>query len=307
MKSMVSVIIPAYNAGRWLSSAIDSVLRQTYDEIEIIVVDDGSTDATAESLSPYFLKITYVRQKNSGPAAARNRGISLARGRFIAFLDADDLWLPDKLERQVDALDRDPAAGACHTNVDFMDERGNVVDHPDEGLEQSGMILERLLLWKSRVLLSSLLLRRECLESTGGFDETLLTGEDWHFIMRCARRNIFAYLPERLLLRRERPDSLTSRAYASARNNTTFESLRKALDGFPEIDPRVRRAAFEIRYFHYGYMNFRRGEYVLARGYFLKTLACSMFNMRACLLLMLSMAPWVAGRLVPRTLAGGRT
>ncbi len=303
---LVSVVIPVYNMAGFIAGAVDSALKQSWRALEIIVVDDESSDSTAEALAPYLSRITYIRQKNAGAAAARNRGIRAARGEYVAFLDSDDVWLEEKIERQLGLFFAAPDIGACHTGARIIDAGGRVIEElPDEGFTQSGQILLPMLLWKSRVLLSSLMVRRECLLRTGEFDETLKTGEDTHFIMRCARLYGFGYLPGKLLLRRAHPDSLTNMAYSSMKNNATFLSLRKALELFPEIDAKTRRAAFEVRYFHYGYTNFRRGNFAFARMFFRKTLGYSFFNLRAHMFLILSFFPGIAARLIPARRWGG--
>ena len=110
----VSVIIPAYNAGRTIDAALQSVFAQTFRSFEIIVVDDGSTDDTADRVEAWGSRVMLHRQKNAGPAAARNRAIASARGEFLAFLDADDVWLPTKLARQVSYFERYPETGLLH-------------------------------------------------------------------------------------------------------------------------------------------------------------------------------------------------
>ena len=113
----VSVIIPAYNAARYLPEAIDSVLTQTYQDCEIILVDDGSTDDTAEVVSRYGTRVTYVQQSNQGVGAARNTGIDLARGDYLVFQDADDVLLPGKLEVQASFLDQHPDVDAVFSDI----------------------------------------------------------------------------------------------------------------------------------------------------------------------------------------------
>src|SRR5574337_356453 len=113
----VSVVVPAYNAAAFLRRAIDSVLGQTAVDLELLVVDDGSTDATLQLLAGYGERLRAISQVNAGPAGARNRGLALARGRYIAFLDADDWWLPEKLGRQVALLDSRPEIGFCSTGT----------------------------------------------------------------------------------------------------------------------------------------------------------------------------------------------
>src|SRR6266566_518104 len=113
----VSVVIPAFNAGRTITAALQSVFAQTYRRYEVIVVDDGSADDTALRVAEWGSRIQYVRQANGGPGAARNEGIRRARGRLIAFLDADDVWLPRKLQRQMAYFDRFPETGLLHAHT----------------------------------------------------------------------------------------------------------------------------------------------------------------------------------------------
>ena len=123
----VSVVIPTYNCEQFLDRTIDSALRQTYQDFEIIVVDDGSTDGTQSLVAGYGKAVRYVYQPNQGASAARNTALSQASGEFIAYLDADDLWLPEKLARQVEFLDAHPACGFVHTEVSVIDEQDNVL------------------------------------------------------------------------------------------------------------------------------------------------------------------------------------
>lgn len=112
---LISCIVPVYNGELYLREAIDSILAQTYRPLEIIVVDDGSTDATPDVVAGYGDRLRYIRQPNAGPGAARNHGLNLAQGEFIAFLDADDLWHPDKLARQMTRFLNRPDLDLCIT------------------------------------------------------------------------------------------------------------------------------------------------------------------------------------------------
>jgi glycosyltransferase involved in cell wall biosynthesis len=184
MKPRVSVIIPAYNHGHHLPAAIRSVREQKWPALEIIVVDDGSTDETArvmEELAGEDLR--YIRQKNSGAAASRNRGIGESDGEWIAFLDADCRWLPGKLEKQLRVLEEEKADFAYHGCV-IVDEEGNTLKTiPAEPQEN----LVGALIWGNFLPTSSVMVRRACLEKVGGFDETLPTlGEDWDLWLRLA-------------------------------------------------------------------------------------------------------------------------
>jgi len=163
----VSVVIAAYNAERWIAEAIQRVLGQDYPVLEVIVVDDGSTDATREAIAPFREPVRYVFQENAGSAAARNHGIRLARGELVAFLDADDRWLPGKLAAQVD-----PDCGWCYTDAWLVDAstQSKKVRLSQLAAIPEGWVLEALLL-SNFVPFSSALVRREALDAVGGFRE----------------------------------------------------------------------------------------------------------------------------------------
>src|SRR5436309_7380613 len=120
----VSVIIPVFNGERYIRQTIESVLAQTYRDFELLVIDDGSTDGTAEAVKEYEKDLRYVHQGNGGASKARNQGIRFSQGKYIAFLDADDLWEPEKLTIQVEFLERNPKIGLVHCNCDGIDEEG---------------------------------------------------------------------------------------------------------------------------------------------------------------------------------------
>ena len=123
----VSVIIPSYNCARYLGRAIDSACEQTYMDYEIVLVDDGSTDDTKDVAMQYGQKVTYLYQQNQGLSAARNQGISKASGELLAYLDADDMWYPEKLERQVAFLDAHPECGIVHSEMSIINEQDEVL------------------------------------------------------------------------------------------------------------------------------------------------------------------------------------
>lgn len=175
----ISVIVPVYNGAGFLREALDSVTVQNYTPIEIIVIDDGSTDTSALVIRSFaeasLVPLRYVFQTNQGPGAARNRGIGLARGELIAFLDQDDLWLPDKVERQVARLRQDPALGYVLTMSEFF---------LDAGLARPEWLRpEQLSMAQVGFLPSCLLARRRVFEQIGLFDSTQTTSSDadWFF------------------------------------------------------------------------------------------------------------------------------
>lgn len=202
MNPTVSVIIPNYNYGRFLGEAVESVLAQTYPCREIIVVDDGSTDDSLKVLASYEKNgIKVVQQKNCGVGAARNAGVKASSGDLIAFLDADDYWLPQKIEKQVGRLISDEEFGFVTCGMEEFDALGNIIDTYTKGKE--GWCAEDILLIKSVTAGpgSTSLLWRRVFEQVGGFDERkeLHPSEDWEFAYRVARVAKIAFVPEILV------------------------------------------------------------------------------------------------------------
>jgi len=182
----ISVIIPTYNRGWTIGEAVDSVLAQDYRDFELIVVDDGSTDNTPEILDAYRGTIKVFRQENQGVSAARNRGIDEASGGFIAFLDSDDLWLPQKLSRQVEFFNTTPDALICQTEEVWI-RNGVRVNPKKRHKKPSGMIFEPSLAL-CLVSPSAVMMRRSLLEIVGNFDETLPACEDYDLWLRISCR-----------------------------------------------------------------------------------------------------------------------
>jgi glycosyltransferase involved in cell wall biosynthesis len=178
----VSVIIPAFNAGRFIAEAVDSVLAQTVPAAEVIVIDDGSTDDTQQCLRPYGDRITYTWQRNQGVAAARNHGLKRAQGDFVAFLDADDYWHPQKLELQLKAFSQNPSLGLLGTEV-FDWPAADLPKPNDDG----SFIVDvpwRNLVVRNCFTTSAVMIRRELLQRVGLFDTNLHGPEDYDFWLR---------------------------------------------------------------------------------------------------------------------------
>ena len=199
-KTQVSVIIPTYNRGWTIGEAVDSVLAQDYRDFELIVVDDGSTDNTPQVLDAYRGAIKVFRQENKGVSAARNRGISEASGRFIAFLDSDDLWLPQKLSRQVEFFNTTPDALICQTEEVWI--RSGVRVNPKKRHKKpSGMIFEPSLAL-CLVSPSAVMIRRSLLEIVGNFDEALPACEDYDLWLRISCRFPVYHIDTPLIIKR---------------------------------------------------------------------------------------------------------
>ena len=194
----VSVVIPAYNTARFLPEAIESVLGQTFTSYEVIVIDDGSTDATVSIARSFGERVRCLRQENQGPSAARNHGIAAARGEFVAFLDSDDRWEPEMLAEQLAAFAADPEAGLVFTNCINTD--GEVllpVDCSAQRTAHSGRVFHHLLR-ENFVITSTVMVRRACLAATGGFDPALRVSEDFDLWVRIARLFPLRFVPRSL-------------------------------------------------------------------------------------------------------------
>lgn len=165
----VSVIIPVYNGDRYIAETINSVLRQTYTDYEIIVIDDGSRNTLQQALQPYLQHIHYVYQDNQGVAAARNYGLHMAQGELIAFLDQDDVLRPDKLASQIAYLDANPHIGIVHSGWQRIDHHGNPLGLVEPWRYAPTLDLKAWVWWKP-VLLSAMMFRHAWVEQTGGLD-----------------------------------------------------------------------------------------------------------------------------------------
>lgn len=206
---LVSIIIPTYNRAGEVCQAIDNVFQQTYKNIELIVVDDGSTDDTPARLREYGSRVRVVTQANAGPAVARNRGIEIARGEVIAFQDSDDLWKPTKLERQLELLDR---AGnnvpCCICNASFGIVKGTELTSfkmaPIEPAHEEGLWMNVGEVLATRFLLFNqvVAIRRRTIEKLGGFDEQLKYLEDYDLPLRLSAEGPWAFIREPLVIYR---------------------------------------------------------------------------------------------------------
>lgn len=211
----VSVIIPVYNSEKTIGDALDSIAAQTYTGYEVIVVNDGSTDQSEGVIKKYMrppLDVTYVEQANKGPAAARNAGLRIARGEFIAFLDADDLWDKDKLATAVEAMDANPRVKLVFTDMRHM---------VNDSLVHSSYLHERgyrhlagghiydNLLKGNFIFTPTVVLRRDVLNETGHFDEQLPIAEDYDLWLRIARRFEILFIDRPLATRRRVGSNIT--------------------------------------------------------------------------------------------------
>lgn len=216
MSELISVVVPTYNRADLIVDALDSVYVQNYRPIELIVVDDGSTDDTVSVIKKWAtthtdpnFKTRTVRQANAGGNPARNNGIEHATGKYIAFLDSDDAWLPEKLGKQLLKFDA-PEVGAVYCGVQHMDfETGRVLE-PSARQYAEGDLLEQLLVRDVTVQTSAYIVRKEIFDTVGSFDTALLARQDWEMWIRIAAACQIASVPEILVNFREHEGERTA-------------------------------------------------------------------------------------------------
>jgi glycosyltransferase involved in cell wall biosynthesis len=242
-KPLVSVIIPTYNRGWILREAIDSVLAQDFQDYELIVVDDGSSDNTREILNTYGRNIIVLRQTNKGVSAARNRGIAQAGGQLVAFLDSDDIWLPRKLSRQVDFFKLHPDAIINQTEEIWI--RNDVRMNPkDRHRKPSGMIFERSL-GLCLVSPSAVMIKKMLFDIVGVFDENLLACEDYDLWLRIGCRFPVHLIDTPLIIKRGGHRDQLSKAPGLDRFR--IQSLKKIIESGQLTESQYRAAVCKLQ------------------------------------------------------------
>ncbi|MET0556524.1 MAG: glycosyltransferase family A protein [Vicinamibacteria bacterium] len=241
MTPSVSVVIPAYNHARYLAEAIDSALGQTQPPADVTVVDDGSTDDTPRVLDAYRGSVRVVRQANRGVSAARNAGAALGRGDLLAFLDADDVWMPEKLAAQAALFAATPALGLVHCGVEEIDGHGRPLRTRTDGGQ--GRVAEEMLLFRRPVILgggSGAVVSRAWFDEAGRFDESLGTSADWDLHHRIARRAAVGFVPRVLLRYRVHGANMHADVARTARE--MLAAYAKAFAAEPALRPLRGRA-----------------------------------------------------------------
>lgn len=231
-KPIVSVVTPTFNRAGYLHYAIESVLAQTVGEFELLVIDDGSTDATPELMERYTCdpRVRYFRQPNQGQSVARNRGISEAKGDYVCFLDSDNLWLPDKLEKSLEVFQKHPEYHVVYGDYIDIDQWGKELG-VNRMRRYTGTITPELLK-DNFVSMNTTMTRRECFDVLGGFDEADRLAEDYGLWLRLSTRYRFYYVPEVLGFYRVMEDQISSDKHR--RLDANEKILLAFLDAYPD-------------------------------------------------------------------------
>jgi glycosyltransferase involved in cell wall biosynthesis len=248
---LVTVIIPAYNRVDYIEQTIASVLEQTYPQVQLIVIDDGSTDGTCEKIQAFGNKLqllTHPDHRNKGQSASINLGLRQARGKYIAILDSDDYWAPEKLDVQVNFLEKHPDIGLVYTNGYAVNAEGEIIypiygNNHEENNDADAVLLDCYIL-----LPQNSLVRKAVYDEAGFFEESYRSAQDHDMLIRIAEITRFAYLQDFLFFYRRHPGSISSTQQA-LRWETGFRILEKAGQRHPykRATLRKRRAVLHYR------------------------------------------------------------
>jgi glycosyltransferase involved in cell wall biosynthesis len=292
----VSVIIPTYQSVKYVRSAIESVLSQTFKDFEIIIVDGGSTDGTKEILKSFGTKISILSQKGKGISNARNAGVVAAKGEYIAFLDSDDLWTPLKLEKQLEFIKNNLNTGLVYSDATVFFEENNSSHfigtlfsgrRPHRGKVAKALIVENF------IPCSTVLIRKACFEKIGFFDESLPLCEDHDLWLRVANDFFIDYQSDVLVNFRSRPNSLSTNLECLL--ITQIELRKRTIRRMPYILDDLDSTFLVLLIgplLNLGLFYLSTGKLVKARKIFRKYLDWYLFNLRIYLFLLLTYVPF---------------
>jgi glycosyltransferase involved in cell wall biosynthesis len=304
----VSAVVTTYNYARFLPDAIDSVLAQSYPHLEIVVVDDGSTDETADVVRLYAARgVRYVARSHAGAGRARNTGLEVTSSPLVAFLDADDAWLPDRVEAGIAHLARHPELALVAAHAFACDEHLRPTAVVPAATRENGHMLEALLVDNVVLNPSSVLVRRAAIEAAGGFSE-IPFGEDWDTWIEIAKRFPIGFVDRPLALVRRHSGSV-SPTRGRVRVDVNRAIVERHLSAYRPAwkRPIIRRRAASVAYFHAGLGSVKRGDRRVARRYAVTSVALDPFTLarrKAKLLTRAFLPESVAG--VLRTARGRR-
>jgi glycosyltransferase involved in cell wall biosynthesis len=270
----ISIVIPAHNCETTITKTIDSVLKQSFTDFELIVIDDGSQDKTLEVVSkindPRIKVLSYPK---AGANVSRNRGLALAQGNFISFLDADDIWSPDKLASQIQALENDSNAKVAYSWTDYIDDNDKFL-LAGTHITANAEVYEQLLITNFLESGSNPLICKETILTLGGFDESLTAAQDWDMWLRLANKYNFVCIPQSQILYRIRANSLSSNL--ARQEKVCLDVLKKAYQIRPNTSKQLINLSLAKLYNYLTcralYQPHNRQKGLLAASFLLKNL-----------------------------------
>ncbi|MGO4943119.1 glycosyltransferase family 2 protein [Ruoffia tabacinasalis] len=274
-KPLISVIVPCYNSEKWVLESLESVNKQTYKNFEIIVVDDGSYDNTKDIVKNYDSSIVYKYQQNKGPAAARNLGVSVAKGQYIAFLDSDDLWENNKLEKQLSYIQSNEETDLILTDVTVVNEKNEFLfyHYNSVPLNKHELIIE-LFLGNIGMNTPTIFMKKEVFNKVGGFTESLPLREDHFFLMEISATFNIAHMKEHLVRRRVRASSLSHSVDPNQILKMNLPFIDLSLKQFPFLST-YKKQVYSKLYTSIGKKFWSNKDFINSRIYFTKAIKCS--------------------------------
>ncbi|MGR3294293.1 MAG: glycosyltransferase family 2 protein [Candidatus Scalindua sp.] len=233
--SKISVVIPLYNAEKYIGDTLESVLAQTYNVFEIIVVNDGSTDSSLDVVKKYS-DVTVISQENQGEAGARNKGVVLSKGDFIAFMDHDDLWVPDKLKIQMEYFENNPQVGLVYSQYTSFRDGKILRTRPQNGY--SGWIFTKLL-YKSIIQASTVIVKRECLDVVGPYDEAFAFADEYDMFLRVSKKFQCGFVDKGLTRYRVHDTNSSKNVFLFDKENLGV--YKKIYDNFTDLDGKQKK------------------------------------------------------------------
>lgn len=250
---VVSILTPVYKGERFIGHAIASALRQTYSHIELVIVNDGSPDTSAEVIRPFLSdpRVKYIEQTNSGVAAARNTALAYATGDYVGFLDQDDEWLPDKLALQVSFLQSHPDIALVHGRQVSMDDSGSILDRDFINIEAVSGHCFPLLFDKNRIAVLTVLARRSAITEAGGFNPRASRADDYELWLRIALKHPIGFIEQPVARYRVHGDNASHDAFRmTIADLTAIESVMADLPGVREAvtDAAIRTRLYDLHW-----------------------------------------------------------
>ncbi len=279
----VSVVMPVYNGERFLRESLDSVFAQTFQDFEVLCVDDGSTDNSAAVFVQYGVRIRGLRPKNAGQSAARNAGVILAKGQYIAFLDQDDLWYPSKLLRQLAAIEANSRVVLVHCDFDRIDEKGRMVQERAGTIERASALASPMgqLIGEALIFPSAMLIRREGFARSGGFHAELQGFEDFDLIARLKQQGEFVMVEERGMAYRLHGQGFTrAGGLHIIRSRERFLRRMEGLYRGDRTKQAIVRRMLADCYSDWGIHEVRQGNKLEGRRKLIESLRCNPAKMR---------------------------